>query len=567
MPEGMMKMFTSVLDLWNKLDNIKKITLAGTIAVVFLSFVVMAGFSAKPSKEILYDNLKTADYSAITKALDVMEYEWTGSGTSTIYVSGDKRQEIITKLAQENLVPTGVEGWEIFNFSKWDETTFDKNIKLHRAMKGALEQMLMTLEYVKDARVELAIPKDNIFDINTEPVTASIMLVLKPGISTIQSEKVKGIKNLIARSVPGLLTTNISITDQTGKEFAEPDDLDREDRMLNLVERKKKLEDNERKKIMQAISSKLNEFFKEDRITVVRVALNMNWDAVSEKQHLVTPVEETEENPETPYPDRKLMENGTLTLSESVRNERFRGNGFTPGGPTGTEQQMPPGYRDLDYQKSEYGNRDVIKNYDYNRIEKEIVRQPWQEMSRSISVMLAGRWEKKGIREKENGEGWEYIREYIPPGDDELKTLENVLKASILYRAARGDQIVVAHMKKDKSEEFALEDEELSRKMMIKRLLIVSGVALGVFMLIYLLYRGVKKEMARRRRLREEELAAQQQLMREAALRVADEGATEVELSVDERARREMLENAMNLAREKPEQVAKLLRTWMAADE
>ncbi|HMU85910.1 MAG TPA: flagellar M-ring protein FliF, partial [Leptospiraceae bacterium] len=85
--------------------------------------------------------------------------------------------------------------------------------------------------------------------------------------------------------------------------------------------------------------------------------------------------------------------------------------------------------------------------------------------------------------------------------------------------------------------------------------------------LIYMLYRAIRREISRRRRMREEELAAQQQLMREAALRVADEGAAEVELSVDERARREMLENAMNLAREKPDQVAKLLRTWLSQDE
>ena len=55
--------------------------------------------------------------------------------------------------------------------------------------------------------------------------------------------------------------------------------------------------------------------------------------------------------------------------------------------------------------------------------------------------------------------------------------------------------------------------------------------------------------------------------MREAALRVSDEQAAEVELSVDEKARREMLENAMNLAREKPDQVAKLLRTWLTEND
>jgi len=98
---------------------------------------------------------------------------------------------------------------------------------------------------------------------------------------------------------------------------------------------------------------------------------------------------------------------------------------------------------------------------------------------------------------------------------------------------------------------------------MMQRLLIVSGISIVAFFLLYLLYRAIKNEIARRRRLREEELAAQQQLMREAALRVADEGAAEVELSIDEKARRELLENAINLAREKPDEVAKLLRTWL----
>ena len=51
-----------------------------------------------------------------------------------------------------------------------------------------------------------------------------------------------------------------------------------------------------------------------------------------------------------------------------------------------------------------------------------------------------------------------------------------------------------------------------------------------------------------------------------AVLIEADEGAAEVELSVDEKARREMLENAINLAREKPDQVAKLLRTWLSEE-
>jgi flagellar M-ring protein FliF len=559
MPEGLKNIFNKLVEVWNKLDTTKKITLGIVLAIVVGAFAFIGSYSKKPAMEVLYDNLRASDYAAITKFLEASGYEWKGTGTSTIYVNGLKRQEIITKLAQENLIPAGVEGWEIFNMSRWDETTFDKNVKLHRAIKGSLEQMLMTLDFVKSARVELAIPQRNNFLTDTEPVKASVVLTLKPGVETITRKQVMGIKNLIFRAVPNLKRENITITDNNGKEFVEPDEIDEEQRKLEIVEKKKEIEEKERRKWLNEIQQSLHEFYTSDRISIIRVALTINWDEVKEKQHLVEPVEAEPENPETPYPDRKLMPGGTLIISENARNERFRGNGFTPGGPTGTEQELPPGYRDLDYQRAEYGNNDVIRNYDYNRIEKQINRQPWEERARSIAVAVDGKWIKKGI--KEDGSG--YIREYIPPTKEELKTIEKLLKASILYKASRGDQIVVEHLQKDRTAQFEKEDEELRQKLMMQRLLIVSGISIVAFFLLYLLYRAIKNEIARRRRLREEELAAQQQLMREAALRVADEGAAEVELSIDEKARRELLENAINLAREKPDEVAKLLRTWL----
>jgi flagellar M-ring protein FliF len=51
--------------------------------------------------------------------------------------------------------------------------------------------------------------------------------------------------------------------------------------------------------------------------------------------------------------------------------------------------------------------------------------------------------------------------------------------------------------------------------------------------------------------------------MREAAQRRGEEEGGGVEQSVEERARWEMQENAHNMAREHPEDVAQLIRTWL----
>jgi flagellar M-ring protein FliF len=82
----------------------------------------------------------------------------------------------------------------------------------------------------------------------------------------------------------------------------------------------------------------------------------------------------------------------------------------------------------------------------------------------------------------------------------------------------------------------------------------------------FIVFRLISREIERRRRLREEELARQHQAMREAALRSAEEESAEVEMSVEDRARMELEEMAINAAREHPEDVAQLIRTWLAEE-
>jgi flagellar M-ring protein FliF len=96
--------------------------------------------------------------------------------------------------------------------------------------------------------------------------------------------------------------------------------------------------------------------------------------------------------------------------------------------------------------------------------------------------------------------------------------------------------------------------------------MLFSIVALIILVAAFFIFRVVSKELERRRRLREEELARQHQAMREQTLRQAEEEGIDVEMSVQDRARMEMQENAKNMAREHPEDVANLIRTWLAEE-
>jgi flagellar M-ring protein FliF len=115
----------------------------------------------------------------------------------------------------------------------------------------------------------------------------------------------------------------------------------------------------------------------------------------------------------------------------------------------------------------------------------------------------------------------------------------------------------------DRTSEHRAEDDEFRKRQQTQMIVLYSLLGVVFLLVVFIIFRLITREIERRRRLREEELARQHQAMREAALRSAEEESAEVEMSVEERARLELQENAINIAREHPEDVAQLIRTWL----
>ena len=141
MPESLQKVINQIKELFAKLDSTKKIILGSVFAIVVIAIIILSTFSLDKNAVILFKDLQQKDYGEITKKLDALGYKYSGSGDSIISVDPEKRQEIITKLAQENLIPVGVQGWELFDIEKFTETQFDKDVKKYRALKGAIEKL------------------------------------------------------------------------------------------------------------------------------------------------------------------------------------------------------------------------------------------------------------------------------------------------------------------------------------------------------------------------------------------------------------------------------------------
>jgi len=555
------KLFQDLIDAIRKLDTTKQIIAGAVVLTIVGAIGITLSISGSKGKTVLFSHLEVKDFAAVTAKLEEMDIAYNTTGTSAIMVDPDRRDAIMVALAQDNLIPSGVHGWEIFDEEKWSETQFEKEIKLQRALTGHLSRMLSTIKSVEKADVSLAFPSEEFFEDNIDPVTASVLLTFAPGIEELKRKEIEGIVTLVSRSVPGLKKEDVTVAGPDGQVLNDFDNaIDKERWELKAVQEKLKIQEGERKKLLAEISRSLQSNYGVDRAEVVRLNLELSWDKEVIDENRVSPVVMIPDNPATPYSE--LVTKDSLVVSEKNTEEKFIGRGFTPEGPAGAEPNIPPGYKDKDYQKAEYNKNEKITNNKFNESNHQIEKQPWQVEKITLAVWLDGRWEKKGI--KEDGSG--YIREYHPVSEEEIASVADGLKKAIGFDLSRGDQVSVKHLQKDRTSIFEQEDEELRKKQAMRKMLLATFISLLVLILLVVIFQLVKREMERRRRLREEELAAQQQMMREAALRAIEDEGVEVELSLEEKARREMIENAINLAKDRPEEVAQLIRTWLAED-
>ena len=115
----------------------------------------------------------------------------------------------------------------------------------------------------------------------------------------------------------------------------------------------------------------------------------------------------------------------------------------------------------------------------------------------------------------------------------------------------------------DRDDEFEAEDAEYFAAIQRRRTILLILIAIVVVLVGFILFRIISKEMERRRREREARLLAEQQAARERALWEAKDDGMEVTMSVEETRRMELQENAISMAKEHPEDVAMLIRTWL----
>ena len=564
MNEWLKKLGDSAKGAWAKWSKIQKAIVIGIAVAIIVAVVAMFRVSSTPTTVRLFNAPVTGDMqSQILTRLDEEHVQATVNDAGYISVPDEKTATKMRDiLITEGLVPASVDPFASFFDRGWSTTDADQNVKLQQAITRTLKQHIEALDDVAFADVTLVLPEDKLFTSDQKPVTASVIIKPKPMSDLLSNRrKILGVQRLIMSAVEGLTAENCIITDSEGNILNDFEGMAESDR-LDLVKKQEKLiregEAHYRAQILKALQNTLSA----DRVRDLNIKIDMDFSKETKDSEVYHAIPIREDNPDTPYDDSEFRD--TLPISQQTVTREWQGTGFNPQGPAGTEGQNPPVYSDMSNVIGKQTETGVTQNNALNT--DQIHREESPRYGKvTVSVNIDGIWTKKYDKNHNpvfNDQGG-IVRDYAPVPKEQLEQWADYIQSAIGYDRAKGYKVTVINVPFDRSAEFEAEDAAILKARQTRLTIILVLIGLAAILAIFILYRFISREMERRRRLREEELLRKQQAARDQALWEAKEEGVEVTMSVEERKRAELQENAIAMAKEHPEDVAMLIRTWL----
>ncbi len=565
MNEWLKKLFAQITTLWSKWTLVQKLILIGIVVAAIIALILVLRVSGSPTSVPLFDVPINDEAARDRIVYRINQENITPSVNSaniiTVPTEADARR-MRAILMREDMVPGNVDPWNLFDVERWTTTDFERNINLRRSITQMLTQHIEALDDVDRANVVITMPERRTFSAEQNPVTASVVIYQKPNSDILTSRpKIEGIQKLIRFAVEGLTDENIVITDSSGNQINDFESMTAFDQ-VDLTKKQQALIAEMEKQYKSRVLTELQHIFTADRVRDLNLKIDMDMSKKDIDAKEYSPITIRADNPDTPYDDSEFKD--SLTFTSETSTTRWQGSGFNPEGPAGTTGQTPPVYIDMSnlYGLSEQSI--VRKNEVVN--ERQIREQKSPSIDRvTVSVNIDGEWK---IKYTEAGQmsilpNGTVEREYIPVDPADISRAEALVQNAIGFNRVRGDSVTVQNIRFDRTAQFAMEDAALMRAKQTQRtvLLILGGVA--IILVAFIIFRVITRELERRRRLKEEELLRQHQMEREKTLWEAEQAGMEVSMSVEERKRLELQENAINMAKEHPEDVALLIRTWL----
>jgi flagellar M-ring protein FliF len=414
--EFLAKYFSGLGEAWGKLSGGKKAAVAG-LAVLVLSGLITAGVMLRPQDpyEYAFVGLSAEDTQQITgffKRSNIIDYQVDAKG---VKVPTSQVAETRLKLANEGLPAHGVVGWEKFDAQDFTRTDFEQRINKQRAIQGELSRTIMMIDGLTAAKVHIVSPKSSLFLEDKLEPTAAIYLKTRRGFE-LDKKQVRGIVNLVSRSVEGLKPNNVTIIDGEGKMLTEVESEDSSAKMTKEMTSYKRAIEKQYEENIRGIVGRIVGAEK------VEVKVDATVDFTQESQ-TISDVD----------PDR------VVPVSRETQGFSLSGTGLNPTGIPGSKSNVPGEQEQLNVNQSSTQNKkdSEIVNFEIAKKVSQKTLPLGKILRLSAAVLVDGK------------------QEYPPDGtrppfearpEEEIKQIEELVRSSIGFDDKRGDLVTVRNM-------------------------------------------------------------------------------------------------------------------------
>ncbi len=384
------------------------------VAAVLVALLLRVG--GQP-EALLYANLDLKEASSISQALDQagIKYEAKGDG-STIMVARDKVASTRLMLSSKGLPTSGSVGYEIFdNQSALGQTDFVQNLNRQRALEGELARTIRSLDGVTFARVQLVLPKRQLFEDEAEAPTASVVIGVQG--REPSADQVRALQNLVAGAVPNLKPDHVTIVDQNAKLLGGGDGEGAAGQVAD--DQRTAAEDRIRKQVKELVEGVVG-----PGRARVQVTADLDMSQVTTQEEKFDPDGQVVRSTQTVEETAKQNQPDGSTAASASANVPG-----TPGAPTAANNNS-----------SDSGRTEETTNYEITKTTKTTIDAPGSMKKLSIAVAVDGTT-APGAHGKPGA--------YTPRSAAEMQHIEQLVRSAVGYDASRGDQVSVINVRFD----------------------------------------------------------------------------------------------------------------------
>lgn len=447
------------------------------ISLLVLSAAVIAGvaglvyFMNQEEYQTLYFDLGTDEAAQIVDRLKALKipYKVSDSGRS-IMTPAANISELRLQLASEGL-QGGKVGFEIFDRTNLGMTEFAERVSYQRALIGELTRTIMSLKEISEARVHLTLPKESLFNDNSEAPKASVVLKLKSG-KQLGAPVVSGIVHLVSSAVEGLNPENVTVVDFNGRVLSESKATTEEALTSAQMELKARTEKDLTAKIVNILEPVVGaERVKADTSVVMDFSRR----------------EQTEEK----YDPQSVIRNQTTSQEQNQTGPGVSVGALGIPGTKSNGADPSPQLLPAVAGGSSYTKQSETKNYEISKLVRHTLEPTATIQRLSVAVIV-----DDAVQMDKDPSGAP-LRKNVPRSADDLKKIKDLVTAAVGIDAGRGDVLTIENIAFEAPAEpddapagFLPEVQTLARPAMRYTSL------LALFLLVYfLLFRPISKRV------------------------------------------------------------------------